>query len=135
MIWLYGLLAGIAICTKQSIGITLAGIVVIYKIIFVEDKEQFKQYIKIALTRIIGILIPILILFLYLIITDAISEFMNYAVLGISTFSNKIPYLGLLKNKKIEIRVFSILVPISIILIATILLITKILKKDKETLN
>lgn len=103
---------------------------------FVENKEQFKQYIKIAITRILGILIPVVILFIYLLVTEAIQEFMNYAVFGIGTFSNRISYLGLLKNNKIEIRVLSILVPISIMLMAIILIITKVLKKENvEILN
>lgn len=103
---------------------------------FVENKEQFKQYIKIATTRILGILIPVVILFMYLLVTEAIQEFMNYAVFGIGTFSNRISYLGLLKNNKIEIRVLSILMPISIMLMAIILIITKVLKKENvEILN
>ena len=114
---------------------TLAGIVVIYKLLFVENKEKFKEYIKIAITRIIGILIPVTILFIYLIITGAMQEFINYAVLGISTFSNKISYLGLLVNDKIEIRILSILVPISIILMAITLIISKILKKENENIQ
>lgn len=104
----------------------------IYKLLFVEDKEQFKQYIKIAVTRIIGILIPVAILFIYLIMTGAIQEFVNYAVLGISTFSNKISYSTLLQNDKLEIKVLSILMPISIMLMAIILIVTKILKKENE---
>lgn len=67
--------------------------------------------------------------------TGAMQEFINYAVLGISTFSNKISYLGLLESNKIEIRVFSILVPISIILMAIILVIAKILKKENENIQ
>ncbi len=102
---------------------------------FVENKEQFKQYLKIAITRIIGILIPLIILFLYLIISGAFRDFINYAILGISTFSNKIPYLDLLDNKKIEIKILSILMPISIILMIIILLITKILREDNEKIN
>ena len=102
---------------------------------FVENKEQFKQYLKIAITRIIGILIPLIILFLYLIISGAFRDFINYAILGISTFSNKIPYLNLFNNKKIEIKILSILMPISIILMIIILLITKVLRKDNEKIN
>lgn len=134
-ILLYGILAGLAICTKQSIGATLAVIVVIYKLLFIENKEQFKQYFKIAVTRIIGILIPVAILFIYLIITGAMQEFINYAVLGISTFSNKISYATLLQNDKLEIRVFSMLMPISIMLMAIILIITMALKKENEKIQ
>ena len=79
-----------AICTKQSIGATLAVIVVGYKLLFIENKQEFKQYMKIAITRIIGILIPVIMMYIYLIINNALSEFVNYAILGISTFSNKI---------------------------------------------
>ena len=134
-IWFYGILVGLAICTKQSIGATLAVIVVIYKLLFVENKEQFKQYIKIAITRIIGILIPVIILFIYLIIAGAMQEFINYALLGITTFSNKISYFALIQNDKVEIRIFSILMPISIMLMTIILIITKALKKENEDIQ
>lgn len=102
----------------------------IYKLLFVENKEQFKEYVKIAITRIIGILIPVVILFIYLIASRALQEFINYAVIGITTFSNKISYLGLFKNEKIEIRIFSMLMPISIILMAITLIFTKFLKME-----
>lgn len=68
-------------------------------------------------------------------IKGAIEEFINYAVLGISTFSNRISYLGLLYDDEIEIRIFSILVPVSIVLMAIILIITKILKKENEKIQ
>ena len=60
----------------------------------------------------------------------ALSEFVNYAILGISTFSNKIEYTALFANDKIQIRILSIFMPISIVLMAVILLITNILKKE-----
>lgn len=72
---------------------------------------------------------------IYLIITGAIQEFIDYAVLGISTFSNKISYLGLLESNKIEIRALAILVPISIILMIIILVIAKVLKKENEKIQ
>lgn len=127
-----GILAGLAICTKQSIGATLAIIVIIYRCLYVENKEQLKQYMKIAFTRIIGILIPVIIMFVYLILTGALTEFINYAVLGISTFSNKIPYIELLQNDKIEIKILSILMPISIFIMAITVVISKISKKVKK---
>ena len=127
---LIGLLAGLAVCTKQSIGVTLAFVVVLYKLLFVENKEQFKEYIKTALKRIVGILIPVIVFIIYLLVTGAMSEFINYAVLGISTFSNKIPYVELLQNDNIEIVVLSILVPIAILIMAIILIVTKVIKKE-----
>ncbi len=62
-------------------------------------------------------------------------EFINYAVLGIRTFSNKISYLGLLENNKIEIRILSMLMPISIMLMAIILIIAKSKKKETENIQ
>ena len=62
-------------------------------------------------------------------------EFINYALLGISTFSNKISYFELLQNDKVEIRVFSILMPISIMLMTIMLIITKLLKKENEDIK
>lgn len=133
--FIVGILSGVAICTKQSIGVTLAIIVILYKMLFLQNKEQIKQYSKCIFYRIIGILIPVGILFIYLTFTGAMSEFINYAVLGIRTFSNKISYLGLLQNDKIEIIILSILVPISIVLMGIILIISKILKKENDNIQ
>ena len=73
-------------------------------------------------------------MFIYLILTGAISEFINYAILGISTFSNKISYIGLLQSDKQEIRALAILVPVSIMLMAITLIITKISKKENKNI-
>ena len=123
-----------AICTKQSIGVTLAIIVVGYKLLFVENKEQFKDYLKIAGMRIIGILLPVLIMFIYLVVNGAIKDFVNYAILGISTFSNKIEYVNLFLNDKIEICMLAVLMPVSIIIMSMILIIANILKKENKNL-
>ncbi len=130
-----GILAGLAICSKQSIGVTLAVIVVIYKMLFIQNKEDVKSYIKSTITRIIGILIPVIILFIYLIETNAINDFINYAVLGISTFSNKISYITLFASEKIEIKILAILVPITIILMAIALIISKIIKSENNKID
>lgn len=101
---------------------------------FVENKEQFKDYLKIAGMRIIGILLPVLIMFIYLVVNGAIKDFVNYAILGISTFSNKIKYVKLFSNDKIEIRILSVLMPVSIIIMSMILIIANILKKENKNL-
>lgn len=126
------MLAGIAICTKQSIGVTLAVVVVGYKLLFVENKKQFITYLKIALTRICGILIPVLIFVVYLVFTRSFKDFIDYAILGISTFSNKIPYRSLMKNYGIIIGFLSILMPITIVLMCGILLNSNELKDKKK---
>ena len=95
---------------------------------FVNSKEQFKEYVKTAITRIIGILIPTLIFIVYLIVTHSLVDFINYAVLGIKTFSNRINYMSLFSNSKIEIRVLALWIPISIIVMSIVLIITNIKK-------
>ena len=99
---------------------------------FVDSKEQFKEYVKIAITRIIGILIPALIFIVYLIVTHSLVDFINYAILGIKTFSNKINYISLFSNDKIEIRALALWVPISILVMSIVLIITNIQKKENE---
>ena len=90
--------------------------------------RSFKTIIIQVITRIIGILIPIIILIIYLIINDAIYDFIDYCILGIKTFNNKVSYINLIKSKQITIKLLSIIVPISWV----IMLIKSISKKDKK---
>lgn len=129
---LIGILVGLTICTKQSIGAILAIVSVGYKLLFVKNKEEFKQYLKIALTRILGILIPGCILLAYLLISKSFTDFMNYAVFGIKTFSNKIEYSELFQNDKFEIKFLAALLPISAIL-TSIELIVNAIKENKKS--
>lgn len=132
--FLIGILAGLTVCTKQSIGAILAIIVVGYKIIFVQNKKEFIEYLKTAFKRIIGILIPIILVLIYLIVTNSLQDFINYAVLGISTFSNKIPYAQLMNNDKKEIQILSRIMPF-ILLIMAVLTIVLQNKKKKENIG
>ena len=102
---------------------------------FVDSKEQFKEYVKTAITRIIGTLIPVLIFIVYLIVTHSLVDFINYAVLGIKTFSNRINYMSLFSNSKIEIRVLALWIPISIIVMSIVLIITNIKKMENEIID
>lgn len=103
--------------------------------LFVENKEQFREYIKSAITRIIGILLPAILVLIYLITTNSLTDFINYAILGIKTFSNKIAYTELLHNDNLEIQILAILVPISIMINALILLVSKVIKKEKQEMK
>lgn len=114
---------------------TLAVITVLYKIIFIKNRSEIKKYIKTAMVRIAGILLPILVLFIYLILTGSIKDFVNYAILGISTFSNSISYSNLLENDKIEIKILSILIPISIIINLIIIIIEKVMNRKNKMLE
>ena len=132
--FLIGILAGLTVCTKQSIGAILAIIVVGYKIIFVQNKKEFIEYLKIAFKRIIGILIPMILVFIYLIATNSLQDFINYAVLGISTFSNKIPYAQLMNNDKKEIQILSRIMPFILLAMAVLTIVLQN-KKKKENIG
>lgn len=68
----------------------------------------------------------------YLLVTNSLINFINYAILGIKTFSNKIAYTGLLQDDNLEIQILAVLIPASIMLNAIILLIARILKRENN---
>lgn len=125
-----GILAGLAFCTKQSTGAILAIVVSIYPLLQIEKKEEIKDYFKQTLVRIVGILIPILIFFTYLILTKSLTDFIDYAILGISTFTNKIPYIQLFDNELLPIRIFAGVVPLTIFIFGIVIIINN-LRKNK----
>jgi len=55
---LQGVLAGLAICTKQSTGFFVAIAVIIYPLTKIKQKEEIKKNLKDILIRICGIVIP-----------------------------------------------------------------------------
>jgi len=114
---LLGILIGACILTKHSIGTIIAFMFVCYKAIFIQNKEQFKCFIKIFAYRVIGIIIPVIIFFIYLLANNALNDFINYAILGITEFSNKVSYTYLLLSPNKIINIFSILVPITLTMI------------------
>lgn len=91
-------------------------------------KKDIKQEIKNILFRILGICIPVTIFVIYLLCTNSLADFIDYAILGIKTFSNKIEYKYLLGNENFLIRILAILIPISFV----INIIISILKNDKK---
>ena len=95
--------------------------------LFVRNKNNFKIFLKDFLFRLIGILIPVILILLYLFATNSIQDFINYTIKGITSFSNSLSYKYLIKLNTIGI--LSVLVPISIIYywIKTI-----IMEKNKE---
>ena len=68
----------------------------------------------------------------YLLVTNSLIDFINYTILGIKTFSNKIAYTGLLQDDNLEIQILAVLIPASIMLNAIILLIARILKREND---
>lgn len=126
-----GILVGLAICTKQTIGLFVAIGTLITQLLFVNSKESFKQYIKNALVRIIGMLIPCIIFLGFLIVSGSFKYFVNYALLGIKTFSNSISYMGLIKGENSILKTLAIILPIFLMLILVALIINSIPKRTK----
>lgn len=124
-----GLLAGLCFTCKQSTGMCIILVAVFYKCLEISNKTDLIEFIKIAFTRGIGALIPIAIVLVFLIINKAFSDFMSYCILGIKTFSNYIPYINLIKNSEVCIKILSVLIPIVIIIALSLYI-----KKKKKIL-
>ena len=110
---LLGILAGLSITMKQTTGICFVIAFIGYKLLAVRNKEDFRSVLKISIIRFLSSMIPVIILLIYLLCNNIISEFIDYTILGIKDFSNSISYLNLLKSK---LSILAILVPITIII-------------------
>lgn len=108
-----GILAGICIMLKQSTGAIVTIALLGYNLLLVRSKEEFTQYLKSTGIKILGVLIPVAIIFIYLAINGAVDDFWDYCIAGIKTFTNKIPYSRLLDNEKLYIKILSIVAPIT----------------------
>lgn len=108
-----GILAGICIMLKQSTGVIVTIALLGYNLLLVRSKEEFIQYLKSTGIKILGVLIPVAIIFIYLAINGAVDDFWDYCIAGIKTFTNKIPYSRLLDNEKLYIKILSIVAPIT----------------------
>lgn len=129
-----GLLGGLAICTKQSIGILICFIILINGLFFAKNKSDIKKYLKVILYRAIGIIIPIIIFVIYLLCNSSFKDFMDYCIIGINTFSNKISYVSLVKSQDLLIKILSICIPVVLIISIIINIVTKCLKREDKLL-
>ncbi|MCL2860216.1 MAG: hypothetical protein FWF46_06665 [Oscillospiraceae bacterium] len=120
-----GILAGLAIITKQTTGLAIAFVAVGYKVLTIRNLEQFKTFLKIFAIRMLGVIIPILILLIYLVLNNAMADFVDYTISGISTFTNKISYTNLFVDGNILYKTLSVGVPIVMIALFLKGLITK----------
>ena len=123
-----GVLAGITILLKQTSGIILSLVVIGYKAFEIRNKNEFKTFIEILLARILGVLLPILAFAIYLSYNNIWTDFIDYAISGISTFSNTIPYTRLLDNNYI----LAYVVPVFLALIFMIYIVTLTVKRIRE---
>ena len=111
-----GILAGCTFLFKQTTGLAVIAVTVGYKLLVVSNKDEFKIWLKIAIFRLLGAIIPIIILFICMQAFGITEEFINYTILGATTFSNSIPYKNLLKNESIIIKILSVMLPIILII-------------------
>ena len=93
-----------------------------YKIVIIENKKEVKEFIKIMLTRLISAIIPVLLFGIYLFASGIWNDFLEYAIFGVKTFTNKVFYFALFKENNYFIRIFAALVPLQIIIMLAIYL-------------
>ena len=117
-------------CNKQTIYICITIYTLFYQIMFKKDKDDFKIFIKKLVDKFIGFLAIFMLLIIYFSVFNLWKDFIDYAILGIKDFSNKIPYILLIKSKKWYLKVLSIIVPIYLVTNLIYVLASRI--KDKE---
>lgn len=126
---LAGILAGCSFLIKQTTGAFIIFAFLLFKILEI-DKSNKSQKGKTLIYRIGGIIIPIILFMIYLTINNIWKDFIDYTILGIFTFGNKISYASLLTNDKLYIRALSILMPAYFVG----MIITCLWKKNKKLL-
>lgn len=109
---LLGIFAGISVLMKQTTGICFVVAFIGYKLLAVRSKKDFVRFLKIAITRFLSSMIPLIILIIYLLFNNLMKDFVDYAILGIKEFSNSIPYTNLVKG---DLGILAVLVPIIVI--------------------
>ena len=108
---------GLSILFKQSTGLVVSFISIIFPIFFIKNKIDFKKYIKTTFYKIVGLCIPIILLIIYLFFNNAIYDFIDYTILGIKNLTNFISYFNLISSTDIIIKLLSILLPIFLLII------------------
>lgn len=133
-----GLLTGLAFLTKQTIGILLISIMIFEVFIYMKKSGfdlKFNKFIKLIGVRIFGMLVPIIIFLIYLGITGAFNDFINYAIKGVREFSNNVPYYRLFdSNDKVVSIISRLFIIVYIPLFITFILESIKNKKLKDEL-
>lgn len=130
-----GMLVGSSILIKQTTGIVFSLVFVVYKLLIIYDKNKIKQEIKRLIFRLIGILIPMFILIVYLVKNNIYNECIDYTILGIKTFTNKISYINLLKGTYgTNVQILSIVMPILLVYMYIKTIILKVETKEDKIL-
>ena len=130
---LIGFLAGLAICSKQTLGFFILLYVLLINLLFIRNKDDWKVYLKTAMNRLIGAFIPSLMFLIFLVVTKSYDDFISYAILGIRTFTNSIPYRNLIQSKVTITKTLAIIIPFFVtIMIAYSFYFLRKLKKDNK---
>ena len=105
-----GVLNGLAFLTKQTIGILLIFVMILEVFIYMKKSGfnlKFDKFIKLIGVRILGMMVPIIIFLIYLGVTGAFNDFINYAIKGVREFSNNVPYYRLFDSNDIVVSIIS----------------------------
>lgn len=105
-----GLLTGLAFLTKQTIGVLLIFVMIFEVFIYMKKSGfnlKFDKFIKLIGVRILGMMVPIIIFLIYLGVTGAFNDFINYAIKGVREFSNNVPYYRLFDSNDKVVSIIS----------------------------
>lgn len=83
--YVIGIVIGLAVLTKQSVG----GLLAIVSLYYVFKEKDFKKLIK----RVIGAMLPVGLFLIYLAVTGAFADFVNLCILGLFDFGTN-NYVG-----------------------------------------
>lgn len=111
-----GLIVGLIILTKHTIGCFIAVAFIICKLMDYK-KYKSKELIVLISSRVMGLLFPVIIFLIYLIYNNCFYDFINYCLLGIKEFSTVLPYNYLFTVQKKLVNIFSFIIPIGIVLL------------------
>ncbi len=126
--FIVSLIAGSCIWVKQSTGAVIIITYILYKLYELLSSNDKKIIIKSCFVSFLGGIIPTLIMCAYLSVNNIWPDFIEYAVLGVKSFTNKVSYMLLVKGKfGIISQILSIIIPIFLIYIV----INLFIKKDK----
>lgn len=116
-----GILAGLSICCKQSTGAIIMIATLLLSLWHPKKKEKKRDFWKACIIRLIGAVIPVITLLIYLLASGAFDDFINYAVLGIQTFTNHIAYYTLwVGDKPIYIKAIAALFPLTLLFMGAV---------------
>ena len=133
-----GVLTGLAFLTKQTIGALLIFVMILEVFIYMKKSGfdlKFNKFIKLIGVRIFGMMVPIIIFLIYLGVTGAFNDFINYAIKGVREFSNNVPYYRLFdSNDKVVLIISRLFIIVYIPLFITFILESIKNKKLKDEL-